>query len=38
MEMGGQEVTLTDVLGHTVTATVPSSPGTLGVRFDQTCQ
>ena len=38
MEMGGQEVTLTDVMGHTVTATVPSSPGSLGVQFDLTCQ
>ena len=38
MEMGGQEVTLTDVMGHTVTATVPSAPGSLGVQFDQTCQ
>jgi hypothetical protein len=36
-EMGGQEVTLTDVMGHTVTGTVPSSPGTLGKQFDLTC-
>jgi expansin (peptidoglycan-binding protein) len=35
--MGGQEVTLTDVMGHTVTATVPSTPGTLGVQFPLTC-
>ena len=37
-EMGGQEVTLTDVMGHTVTATVPSAPGSLGVQFDLPCQ
>lgn len=37
-EMGGQEVTLTDVMGHTVTAIVPSTPGSLGVQFDLTCQ
>ena len=37
-EMGGQEVTLTDVMGHTVTAIVPSAPGSLGVQFDLTCQ
>lgn len=36
--MGGQEVTLTDVMGHIVTATVPSTPGTLGVQFAQTCK
>ena len=35
--MGGQQVTLTDVMGHTVTGTVPSSPGSLGVQFDTTC-
>ena len=35
--MGGQEVTLTDVMGHVVTAVVPSSPGSLGVQFPQTC-
>jgi hypothetical protein len=35
--MGGQQVTLTDVMGHTVTATVPSSPGSLGVQFPLTC-
>jgi hypothetical protein len=38
MEMGGQPVTLTDVMGHTVTATVPASPGSLGVQFDLTCR
>jgi len=38
MEMGGQEVTLTDILGHTVTAVVPNQPGSLGVQFDLTCQ
>jgi hypothetical protein len=37
-EMGGQQVTLTDVMGHSVTATVPSSPGSLGVQFDLTCR
>lgn len=38
MEMGGKEVTLTDVMGHSVTATVPTSPGSLGVQFDLSCQ
>lgn len=37
-EMGGQEVTLTDVMGHTVTATIPADGGSLGVQFDLTCQ
>jgi len=37
-EMAGQEVTLTDVMGHTVTATVPSAPGSLGVQFELSCQ
>jgi expansin (peptidoglycan-binding protein) len=36
--MGGQPVTLTDVMGHTITATVPSSPGSLGAQFPTTCQ
>lgn len=37
-EMGGQEVSLTDVMGHTVTATIPTNGGDLGVQFDLTCQ
>lgn len=37
-EMGGQEVTLTDVMGHTITATIPADGGSLGVQFDLTCQ
>jgi expansin (peptidoglycan-binding protein) len=37
-EMGGEEVTLTDVMGHTVNATVPTAPGSLGVQFELSCQ
>jgi hypothetical protein len=37
-EMGGQEVTLTDVMGHTITATIPADGGPLGAQFDLTCQ
>ncbi len=37
-DMKGQTVTLTDVMGHTVTGTVPSSgAGSLGVQFSATC-
>ena len=37
-EVAGQEVTLTDVMGHIVTATIPNEPGSLGVQFEQSCQ
>ena len=37
-DMKGQTVTLTDVMGHTVTGTIPSSgAGSLGVQFSATC-
>ncbi len=36
--MGGEEVTLTDIMGHTVTATVPNEAGSLGVQFELSCQ
>jgi len=34
----GKEVTLTDVMGHTIKATVPAKNGDLGVQFPLTCE
>lgn len=34
----GKEVTLTDVLGHTIKATIPAKDGALGVQFPLTCE
>lgn len=34
----GKEVTLTDVMGHTITATIPANDGDLGVQFPLTCE
>ena len=37
--VGGQSVTLTDSLGHTVTGTIPSSSGgSVGAQFPAVCQ
>jgi expansin (peptidoglycan-binding protein) len=39
MSTAGQQVTLTDTLGHTVTGTMPSSSGgSVGVQFPMVCQ
>jgi hypothetical protein len=39
-EVGGQEVTLTDTMGHTITGTMPTATagGSLGVQFPLTCE
>jgi expansin (peptidoglycan-binding protein) len=37
-QVGGQSVTLTDALGHTVSGTIPSNGGSIGVQFPDTCQ
>jgi hypothetical protein len=37
--VGGQAVTLTDTLGHTITGTIPSSSGgSVGAQFPLVCQ
>ena len=37
--VGGQSVTLTDTVGHTITGTIPgSSGGSVGAQFPMTCQ
>ena len=39
-EVGGAEVTLTDVLGHTITGTIPTADegGSIGAQFDLGCE
>jgi expansin (peptidoglycan-binding protein) len=36
-DVSGQSVTLTDALGHTVTGTVPTNGGDIGVQFPNSC-
>jgi hypothetical protein len=35
--VAGKTVTLTDTMGHTITGTMPTAPGSLGVQFPTTC-
>jgi hypothetical protein len=35
--VAGKTVTLTDTMGHTITGTMPSAAGSLGVQFPTTC-